>query len=254
MGNLLYTYGQLLGPFSLVATAFWMWMIYDCVRNDPERNTWMWLLIFLNGAGALIYFFARYLPRTPLPLPKFAGRWMRRDELWQAEAAARNIGNAYQFVTLAGLLQEIGEDGPAAENYEKALAREPDNLQALWGAAGLALKAGDRDRARGLLERLMERDPNHGYGDASLAYGKLLFEAGELERAETHFSSHLKSWGHPEAYLLQARIQEGQGNLRQARESLETMIARVKGAPAYHYRKHRHFVAQAEKALRALPL
>jgi len=227
-------------------------MIYDCAQNEPERQTWIWLLIFLNAPGALIYFVVRYLPRSRIPIPNVFGRWTRRDELWQAEAAVRNIGNAYQYANLGDILLEIGEPDKAAEAFQKALEKEPNNVNALWGAASIAMPQKNYLVAREHLQKLFGLEPNHRFGDASFAYGKVLFELGESDDATQHFKEHLKSWGHPEAYLMLAKLQEQVGENKDARESLETMIARIKGSPPYHFRKNRHFVFQAEKALKTL--
>jgi hypothetical protein len=44
--------------------AFWMLMIFDCARYEPDRQTWLWILLFINVPGAVIYFIARHLPRS----------------------------------------------------------------------------------------------------------------------------------------------------------------------------------------------
>lgn len=243
---------QILGPVGILTTGFWIWMIYDCVQYERDRNIWLWLLIFLNFPGAFIYFIARWLPRASFPLPSFLNRWTRKDQLWQAEAAAMNIGKAHQFVMLGNIRCEIGDFDQAAQAYQQALEQEPSNPQALWGAASLAIRNKDFSNAKTHLQKLIQVDPEHKYGDASLAYGRVLLELGEFETAQSHLESHLRNWGTPEAYILMAKAQEQQGNSQHAREYLEKMIMKVRGAPPYHYRKNRHFVGQAEKMLKAL--
>jgi hypothetical protein len=88
---------------AFMTTGFWMLMIFDCVRNDPERNTWIWILIFLNFPGAVIYFLVRRLPQMNLPVPNYFKRWANRQQLWSAEAAVRHIGKAHQYVMLGNL-------------------------------------------------------------------------------------------------------------------------------------------------------
>lgn len=53
-------------PFFLIgiaATLFWLWMLIDCLTNEPSRGNdkliWALVIIFLNGLGALLYFFVR---------------------------------------------------------------------------------------------------------------------------------------------------------------------------------------------------
>lgn len=51
-------------------TVFWIWMIFDCVKNEPstgnDKVVWLLLLIFTHWIGALIYFFVRKAPRQRL--------------------------------------------------------------------------------------------------------------------------------------------------------------------------------------------
>lgn len=39
-----------------VYMGLWIWMIVECARKDPDRNVWLWIIIFVP-MGSLIYFF-----------------------------------------------------------------------------------------------------------------------------------------------------------------------------------------------------
>ncbi|EFH87500.1 PLDc N-terminal domain-containing protein [Ktedonobacter racemifer] len=52
-----------LHPFTIViflTTAFWLWMMVDCILNkslrDTEKVLWFLLIFFTQIAGAIIYF------------------------------------------------------------------------------------------------------------------------------------------------------------------------------------------------------
>jgi phosphotransferase system glucose/maltose/N-acetylglucosamine-specific IIC component len=49
--------------FGLAVTGFWIWMLIDCVSNEPSEGNdkiiWILIIIFTHGLGALIYFFVR---------------------------------------------------------------------------------------------------------------------------------------------------------------------------------------------------
>jgi hypothetical protein len=243
---------SLLGPLGMVGTVFWVWMLYDCIQNERDRQTWLWLLIFLNVIGAFLYFISRWLPRAQFPLPAFCRRWTRQDDLWQAEAAARNIGKAHQYVQLGNILYDMGDRVKAADAYTQALTREPDNVQALWGNASIALDQKKFSDAQPYLKELVRVRPDFMYGDPSLTYGRVLFQMGVLDAAKSHLEQHLKSWTHPEAYMLLAKIEQRQGNTHQAREALETMIIKIKSSTPYHFRRNRSFVREGEKMLKGL--
>lgn len=49
--------------FSIATTAFWIWMLVDCltkVRSDGnDKLIWALVIILAHGPGALIYFFVQ---------------------------------------------------------------------------------------------------------------------------------------------------------------------------------------------------
>ena len=48
---------------SLMATAFWIWMIIDCANNEPsegnDKIVWILVIVLTGFLGAAIYYFAR---------------------------------------------------------------------------------------------------------------------------------------------------------------------------------------------------
>ena len=53
----------LVGSFSLLLTAFWIWMLIDCALNEPSEGSdkivWVLIIVLAQWIGALIYFLAR---------------------------------------------------------------------------------------------------------------------------------------------------------------------------------------------------
>jgi hypothetical protein len=238
--------------FGLVMTGFWLFMIYDCIRNEPERQTWLWILLIVNVPAAIIYFLMRWLPRNHIPLPNYFQRWTRKRELWMAEAQAKNIGKAYQYVNLGNLLWDMGIFDKAEIAYQQALEKEADNLQALWGAASIQIKNQKFVSAKEHLHTILKIAPDYKYGDASLMYGETLFTLKEYDPAKIHLEQHVKNWSHPQAYIILAKILFQQNETEAARSYLETMIAKVRGSSYYHFKRNRHFISQAEKLLKTL--
>lgn len=243
------------GFFGLLGGAFWLWMLYECLKAGQSSRQWIWLLIFLNVVGALMYFAIEWLPKHPNFLGQIGGLNSRkmRDRLWQAEADARNIGKADQYTTLGNLLFDINQPAKAAGAYQQALEQEPENAKALWGAAQVASNQRDYIAAKDYLARLLEVKPDFSYGAASLAYGEMLYRVEEKDAAAQHLQQHLKEWSNPEGYLILASIYSEQQDYAAARETLETLVIKVKGYVPFQYRKNEHFVRQAERKLRALP-
>jgi hypothetical protein len=51
------------GCAGIVATVLWIWMLVDCLVNEPsegnDKIVWVLVLIFTNWIGALIYLLVR---------------------------------------------------------------------------------------------------------------------------------------------------------------------------------------------------
>lgn len=245
----------LLGPIGIIGTVFWVWMLYDCLKNgSSERYLWVWVLLLLNIIGAFLYFVICWLPRhpQPIPMPRFANRWRLRDALWQVEAEVGNIGKSHQYVKLGDVLSAMCEWDKAIAAYNQALEKEPTHTKALWGAACIELDRKNLAAAKPYLQTLVKLSPDFAYGDASFAYGHVLFELGELDAAAAHLQHHLKSWSHPPGYIMLARVQQKQGQLADARKTLETMIIKVKSSTPFQYRRNKHFIRQGEKLLKTI--
>jgi tetratricopeptide (TPR) repeat protein len=241
------------GVIGLVGFGFWIWMLSDCLRGGG-RGQWIWVMLALNILGAFMYFFICWLPRHPnaVPTPKFLNRWRLRDALWQAEADAHNIGNALQYVKLGDILYQIRELDKAAIAYERALDKEPTYPKALWGAAYLEMERKNWDKARDYLQSLLKLTPDYGYGDASLYYGEILATLEDWENTKAHLQKHLKFWSHPQSYISLAKAHQKLGEIKEARQSLETMIIKIKSSTPYQFRKNRGFISQGEKLLKTL--
>ena len=56
-------FGLLSVVIGILATIFWIWMLIDCLKNEPsvgnDKIIWALVIIFLNGIGALIYYLVR---------------------------------------------------------------------------------------------------------------------------------------------------------------------------------------------------
>ncbi|HEX7735855.1 MAG TPA: PLD nuclease N-terminal domain-containing protein [Ktedonobacteraceae bacterium] len=53
----------LFGLIAIFGTVFWIWMIVDCARNEPDNSNdkivWILVIVLTHLVGALIYFFVR---------------------------------------------------------------------------------------------------------------------------------------------------------------------------------------------------
>jgi len=75
----------------------------------------------------------------------------------------------------------------ARASLEQALAREAENVDALYALGLLCVEQGDLPQAERLLAQTAQLDPAHA--DAHLLWGRVLAERGDMARAADEFSS-----------------------------------------------------------------
>jgi prolipoprotein diacylglyceryltransferase len=58
---------ELFALVALAGLAFWVWMIIDCVTNEPsvgnDKLSWIIVIVFAQVIGAFIYYFVRHCKR-----------------------------------------------------------------------------------------------------------------------------------------------------------------------------------------------
>lgn len=241
------------GLLGLLYTAFWAWMLWHCIRTEPDRHFWLWLLIIVPGVGPIVYFFTRFLPAANYQGPDFLRRWTRGRELSRLETAAIQIGNPHQFIQWADALRDVGMLDEAAKAYDRALAKEPQNLQALWGAAQVAAATNRHQDVCQWTRQILDKDPQYKFGDVSLAFGRSTLQLGQIELATQHLEQHVRRWRHPEAVYMLADLQARQGNNQVARNHLQALMHDINGSPAAIARKHGRWKSRARQLLKKLP-
>lgn len=240
--------------FGLVSSAFTLWMIVYCLRNDSDRETWIWILLMFPAMGAVIYFLTRWLPSSSLEPPAFIKRWRDSSKIRRLEIAAQQIGNPHQFVEWGEALRDVKNWSQARSAYRQALAKEPGNLPALWGAAQAEAQLGDHVAARDCLEKVLAIDPGYKFGDVSLQYGRTLRFLNEADVETAHWRAHLKKWRHPEALFLLAERLVERSEFAEARQLLQTMIADIEVCPRPIARKSFFWKSRGKKLLRKIPV
>ena len=239
------------GALSLLYFPFLIWMLIDCVRNEPDRGIWIFLMIFLQGFGCLIYFFFRFLPRGNFGfLNSFVARFQTK-ELNRLRIEAKQIGNPYHWFHYGEKLRELQQYPKAEQAFRAALEKEPENIQALWGLAICLENQKKFEEAFQIVAQIYQQDPAYKFGDVSLAYARLLIALERWEEAGEHLESHVKRWRQPEGLYLLARCQLHQQNSRAAKETLEMLIMDIEASPSAIARKQKSWKRKAKNLLRA---
>ncbi len=239
--------------FEILYFLFWIWMLVDCIRKDPDRFLWFWVIFIFQPFGAILYFFVRWLPTNRFSFLNFARPLFRQRRLNELETAALQIGNAYQFVRWGDALKEAGIYQKSLDAYQRALTKEPDNLQALWGAAQIEMKFKQFEIAQQRCQQILEADPEYKFGDVSLLYCKTICELDTPEQAREQLVIHTKRWRQPEALYMLARLEVEAGDHRAARTTLQGMLLDINGSPRGIARKFVRWKSKARRLLKRLP-
>ncbi len=224
--------------FWAISTIFWVWMLIDCVMNEPDRFMWLWIIVIFNSLGALIYFVARKMPVIRYNSMPVISRFSRGGEISKAQADVFNIGNPHHFIKLGELYLETGNYEGAGTAFKTALEKEPADIQALWGAAQVDVKKKNYTEALPKLEKVLKQDFDYKYGEASLLYARALYELKDTAKAKKHLVKHLDKWSPPEAKYMMASLLAGEGNNKEAYEMLNSTVQEMKGAPSYYRSKN----------------
>ena len=239
------------GWLSLAYVLLLIWMVVYCVKHDPERSIWLWIILIFWPLGPFIYFIARWLPSAEIRLPAFTHRWTKSRELRRLETAAIQIGNAHQHVQYGDALKAVGMHTEALQAYLNALDRD-ETLAALWGAGSMEYRLEKYSAAKDHLEKILKTDPAYKFGDVSLLYGKALIALNQKQDALAHLQTHTQKWRQPEAMYLLGKLYVEIDEKSQAQNALQNLILDLDSSPKAIARKHLFWKSRAKRLLRRL--
>lgn len=232
-----------------LGTLFWLWMLFDCVRNEPDRGVWLIIIIFLHALGAALYFFVRKLPDLQISQLGFFKRLANSKILREAQYDANQIGNCFHHTRCGELLYEMKDYKRSKESFDKALQKDPHDITALWGASRTEYELKDYGPAKTKLDEILKRDPKYKFGDASLMLGRVLFAMKDYANAKTHLSDFLRQHGSPEARILLAQIFQSEKNSEEAKKQLQIILEDVRGLPQFYAVRNRAWINKAKRML-----
>ena len=228
---------------------FWVWMLIDCILNEPDKYMWIWILFIGNIPAAIVYFIIRQPVAFRAVMPKFMLRITRGNEISRAELDAYNVPNAYNYSKLGEVYSDLGDTKNAGIAFAKALELDPKDIVSLWGSARTDIKNKNYAEAKPKLETLLKIAPEHGYGDPALEYGRTLYELRDFKAAKDQLLKYLKKWSNPEAKMMMAHILADEGNNGEAGKILDEALLDIKGAPKFYYNRKRKWIGKI-KALK----
>lgn len=234
----------------VLGTAFTLWMAVECIRRG-QASPWLWIILVFPALGAALYFFAEVV--GPRAFRSRGPRPASKREIARLQSEVRRLDNGEAWTDYAQALRSRKRFPEALEAAEKATARDPRSIRALY-ELGLSRLGSERfAEAADSLARVVERDPGHDSGEARYALATAYEKGGEKEAARRTLESLARTTSLPKVLFSLASLQAEAGDVARARESLERIIDESEYVPAYHEREVRPWVRKARKALSSLP-
>jgi hypothetical protein len=241
-----------LSIFSLLAGAFFIWMLVDAIlRRAPFY--WYLILLLLGPLGAFLYFITVKLPelngrRSAVP-STLSAQGPTLDELGEQ---ARQVPSEQNKLIYADALAGAQRFSEAVARYRDVLRLSGDSKEALHGLSRALLSLGRPQDAVEVLAHLMELEPAYRDYSAALDYAEALWQAGQHEDAIgllTGLVSVSKRINHRMAL---AHYLKEQGDSATARNELDQALREFASSPDFVQRRDQRWAERARKLLAEL--
>lgn len=235
-------------PYGLILQAV---AILHFVRRRPEAF-WLWIIIFGGGIGALVYIVAEVVPDAGLLRGSFQA-FPRRKRIRYLEAAIGDNPSVGNFEELGDLYLEDGQFAKARANFDQAIARRTDSLDAYYRRGLAALAMNDFPAAVQDLEQVVRTDPRYDYHRAAGLLAHALAQVGRQADAAERFADVTATSTLSETQYNYASFLASTGRPAEAREWAQRILAKKPTMPAYMRRKERPWFRKAGALIKKLP-
>jgi hypothetical protein len=229
-------------------TLFQALMLVHFFRRRPE-GYWFFVIIFLGPLGALVYFFLEVLPDLRVKPPAIARFERRRRRQW-LEHMAGEAPSLETLQELGEIYAAEGEHARAVEFFTRALKRDPELREALYGRGKSLVAMGEIHRAIADLEPVARAEPNYDFYGASLTLAESYERAGRDDAARGAYEDILGRTTVSRAYYNYGLLLAKHGETEKAREMMRQILAKKPTLPRYLRRQERPWFRKAEAFLK----
>lgn len=241
-------------PFAILSIAIQAVAIIHVLRTGRDMR-WIFLIFFLPGIGALIYFAIEVLPSLNQNLT--TRRAVRRvRETIDPQRGIRATELEYErnpsVETASRLADELTRAGRCDDAIricnEARVGLFEDDPKLLLSLAGAEFDAARYADAIATLERLREKNPGFRSPDGHLLYARALEESGATERALSEYEAVSRYYPGAEARVRRALLEKKVGRHEQAEALLGEVLKDARLAPKHFQRSQREWLELARRA------
>jgi tetratricopeptide (TPR) repeat protein len=251
--------------FNYLAAGFMLWMVLDCIQRR-EHFVWIIIIILLPPIGAVAYFFAIKnrasstsagsskssggVLGTIIPFAKPVKKDVETEETLQLKELIKQFNKAYHYEKLGQVYIEQKKYEAAIPNFEEAIQRDPEMLEARYGLAKCFHGLGKFDEGAVALEKLTTIDKKYDYGNAIFGLAECYRLGGKDEKALETYGDVINSFHFFKAYYHYAQLLDKRGKKQEAIDYMKNIIGSSKDLPDYKLEKERFWIDEAYKFLR----
>lgn len=215
-------------------------------RRRPD-TFWLWIIIIGGPIGALAYFVVegdfsgvRHSFKAP----------SRRRRIAMLRALVRENPSAGNYEELGELLLENKRYAEAREAFDHALSSRTDSIHTFYFRGIAEFELGLNDAAISDLQHVVDVEPKHDYSRAMCLLAQAFARSGRTSEATELFDKLVATSTAPESLTAAAEfyIEQGRGN--EARDIVESVLARRATMPAYQKRRDAKWLRKARQLAR----
>lgn len=170
--------------------------------------------------GALLY--PPFLPSTRLAIRKIRDRLsVDQGPMYRALEELRHLETAANHVVVARNMRNMGNLRAAIGHVVRAVELEPDGIAARFLLGIVLRESGQPQAAAEQLAGVVEREPDHAFGEARVQLGLSLLQAGREADALLVLKKHAEDFGGSrKTRYWMARAHKALGQPEEARQAL----------------------------------
>ena len=245
-------------PLLILSVIVQIGLILHVVRTGRPMY-WIFIILMAPGIGSLAYAIVELLPElSSSGQGRRAMRGIRKTldpggDLRQRQLEHKLSGSVDAARHLATELLENGQYEEAIEHYKKSLSGlyeyDPDLL---LGLATARYQNEEFDKARDVLDLLIEHNPDFKSQDGHLLYARSVAECGDAEKALDEYKAVTAYYAGAEARLQYGLFLEKQGDNAAALAEFQEILATAELAPRHYRKVQSNWISQAKSGVQRL--